>query len=59
MKRRDLSTRGALPGGGLVRLASRADADVVRWTGTGKPEPAELAERPARIPVPETNAVPA
>ena len=43
MKRRVLCTRGALPGGGLVRLASRADADVVRWTGTGKPEPTELA----------------
>jgi len=48
MKRRVLCTRDALPGGGLVRLASRADADVVRWTGTGKPEPAELAELAGR-----------
>lgn len=48
MKRRVLSTRSALPGGGLARLASRADADVVRWTGTGKPEPAELAELAGR-----------
>ncbi|MFD3582707.1 2-hydroxyacid dehydrogenase [Streptomyces sp. NPDC058683] len=43
MKERVLSTRGTLPGGGLRRLASRPDTDVVRWTGTGRPEPAELA----------------
>lgn len=38
--RRVLSTRAELPGHGLTRLASRAE--VVRWTGAGKPAPAEL-----------------
>ncbi|MEU5031075.1 2-hydroxyacid dehydrogenase [Streptomyces milbemycinicus] len=42
MKQRVLVTRAELPGGGLARLASRAE--VVR-PGTGKPGPAELAER--------------
>lgn len=42
MKQRVLSTRAELPGGGLARLAS--EVDVVRWDGTGKPEPEELAK---------------
>ncbi|MEV0402196.1 NAD(P)-dependent oxidoreductase [Actinoallomurus sp. NPDC050550] len=43
MKRRVLSTRDSLPGGGLARLTSRTDTDVVSWAGTGRPEPAALA----------------
>jgi len=35
-----LTTRPALPGGGLDRLAGRSE--LVRWDGQGKPEPAEL-----------------
>jgi lactate dehydrogenase-like 2-hydroxyacid dehydrogenase len=42
MKRRVLTTRADLPGDGLTRLA--AEADLVRWTGSDKPGPAELAE---------------
>jgi lactate dehydrogenase-like 2-hydroxyacid dehydrogenase len=42
MQQRVLSTRGDLPGGGLARLASRAD--VVRWKGTDKPGATELAD---------------
>ncbi|MCX4902926.1 D-glycerate dehydrogenase [Streptomyces sp. NBC_00878] len=41
MKQHVLSTRADLPGGGLARLA--AQAEVVGWTGTGKPDPADLA----------------
>ncbi|GAA4623567.1 hypothetical protein GCM10023196_020230 [Actinoallomurus vinaceus] len=40
MNQRVLSTRATLPGRGLERLA--AQADLVRWPGTGRPEPAEL-----------------
>ena len=40
MTQRVLTTRPALPGGGLDRLA--AQSDLVRWDGEGKPEPAEL-----------------
>ncbi|MDX3233815.1 D-glycerate dehydrogenase [Streptomyces sp. ME19-01-6] len=43
MKQRVLVTRADLPGGGLARLASRAE--VVCRPGTDKPGPAELAER--------------
>lgn len=42
MKRRVLTTRADLPGGGLARLA--AHTEVVGWPGTGKPSPADLAE---------------
>jgi lactate dehydrogenase-like 2-hydroxyacid dehydrogenase len=42
MTQRVLSTRRKLPGGGLARLESQVE--VVSWAGTGKPEPAELAE---------------
>lgn len=41
MKQRVLSTRGKLPGGGLARLA--AEVEIVRWHGSDKPEPDELA----------------
>jgi lactate dehydrogenase-like 2-hydroxyacid dehydrogenase len=41
MTKRVLITRGRLPGGGLTRLASRAD--VVCRPGQGRPGPAELA----------------
>ncbi|WP_421110948.1 2-hydroxyacid dehydrogenase [Streptomyces sp. NEAU-S77] len=40
MTQRVLTTRPALPGQGLARLA--AQSDLVRWDGHGKPEPAEL-----------------
>ena len=40
MTQRVLTTRPALPGGGLDRLA--AQSELVRWDGEGKPEPAEL-----------------
>ncbi|MFD8384931.1 2-hydroxyacid dehydrogenase [Streptomyces sp. NPDC059679] len=43
MKQRVLVTRADLPGGGLARLASRAE--VVCPTGADKPGAAELAER--------------
>ncbi|MES4902486.1 MULTISPECIES: D-glycerate dehydrogenase [unclassified Streptomyces] len=43
MKQRVLVTRAGLPGGGLARLASRAE--VVCPAGADKPGPAELAER--------------
>ncbi|MER6991362.1 D-glycerate dehydrogenase [Saccharopolyspora hirsuta] len=42
MRHRVLSTRGELPGGGLARLGS--EVELVRWTGAGRPQPAELAE---------------
>jgi lactate dehydrogenase-like 2-hydroxyacid dehydrogenase len=41
MQQRVLSTRGDFPGGGLARLASQVE--VVRWTGTDKPDATELA----------------
>lgn len=47
MKQRVLSTRAELPGGGLARLA--AQVEVVRWAGTGKPEPDELAKLAASV----------
>ena len=40
MTQRVLITRPALPGGGLDRLAGRAEP--VRWDGTGRPGPDEL-----------------
>ncbi|MGI3198943.1 2-hydroxyacid dehydrogenase [Streptomyces sp. GLT-R25] len=42
MKQRVLTTRAALPGGGIARLASHAE--VVAWPGTSKPEARDLAE---------------
>ncbi|MBB5159135.1 2-hydroxyacid dehydrogenase [Saccharopolyspora phatthalungensis] len=41
MTQRVLSTRRDLPGSGLARLESQVE--VVSWTGTGTPKPAELA----------------
>jgi len=41
VKQRVLSTRGELPGTGLGRLARHTE--LVRWTGSGEPAPAELA----------------
>ncbi|MFF3334855.1 2-hydroxyacid dehydrogenase [Streptomyces sp. NPDC002888] len=40
MPQRVLTTRSALPGRGLDRLADRSD--LMCWDGRGKPEPAEL-----------------
>lgn len=47
MTHRVLSTRGKLPGGGLARLES--EVELISWTGTGKPEAAELAELAAGV----------
>jgi lactate dehydrogenase-like 2-hydroxyacid dehydrogenase len=41
VKQRVLSTRGDLPGTGLSRLDGHAD--LVRWTGVGRPQPGDLA----------------
>ncbi|WP_370964122.1 2-hydroxyacid dehydrogenase [Amycolatopsis sp. cg9] len=41
MKQRVLSTRGDLPGTGLSRLGDHTE--LVRWSGTGRPQPGDLA----------------
>lgn len=47
MTHRVLSTRGELPGSGLARLQS--EVELVSWTGSGRPEAAELTDLAAGV----------